>query len=81
MKPEHSVARRKYDCFRGSASIRGYMKHQAATLLLWLIAIVVTFVTVRDSRVLMIVGPVYAVCMIGSLVTVRAALRQSESAT
>jgi hypothetical protein len=53
------------------------MKHQLAVLLLWLIAIAVTFVTVRDAHVLTTLGPVFAVCMIGSVVTVRAALRKS----
>ena len=52
------------------------MKHQAAILSLWLIAIVITFVTVRDYRLLTTLGPVYAICMIGSVITVRAAIRR-----
>jgi hypothetical protein len=53
------------------------VKHVAAVLLLWLIAITVTFLTVRDPHTLTTLGPVYAVCMIGSVVTVRGALRRS----
>ena len=53
------------------------MKHQIAVLLLWLIAIGVTFVMVRDPQVLTTLGPVYAICMIGSVVTVRAAGRRA----
>jgi hypothetical protein len=53
------------------------MKHQLAVVLLWSIAIGITFLEVRDARLLTILGPVYAVCMIGSLVTVRAAMRRA----
>ena len=52
------------------------MKHQIAILLLWIIAIVVTFMNIDDSRLVTTLGPVYAVCMIGSVVTVRAASRR-----
>lgn len=52
------------------------MKHIAAVLILWLIAITVTFLTVQDPRARTTLGPVYAVCMIGSIMTVRAALRR-----
>ena len=52
------------------------MKHQAAILLLWVIAIVATFVTIGDPHVMTTLGPVFAVCMIGSVVTVRAAVRR-----
>lgn len=49
------------------------MKYEAATTLLWAIAIIVTFLIVKQNGVLTVLGPVYAVCMIGSIVTVRAA--------
>jgi hypothetical protein len=52
------------------------MKHQLAVLLLWLIAIAVTLLTVRDAHAFSTLGPVFAVCMIGSVVTVRSALRR-----
>ncbi|MBI4503208.1 MAG: hypothetical protein HY700_18885 [Gemmatimonadetes bacterium] len=53
------------------------MKHQAAILLLWVIAIVTTFFVVGEMRALTTLGPVYAVCMIGSVITVRAATRKA----
>jgi hypothetical protein len=53
------------------------MKHVAANLALWLIAIVVTFLLVPDAHVMTTLAPVYAVCMIGSVVTVRAATRRA----
>jgi hypothetical protein len=53
------------------------MKHQMANLALWLIAIVVTFLLVPDRHTMTTLGPVYAVCMIGSMVTVRAAVRRA----
>jgi hypothetical protein len=53
------------------------VKHQLAILSLWCIALAVTFIEIHDDRVLTILGPVYAVCMIGSIVTVRAAARRS----
>jgi hypothetical protein len=49
------------------------VKHQAAIVILWLIAIVVTYLKVPNAQVLTTLAPVYAVCMIGSLITVRAA--------
>jgi hypothetical protein len=52
------------------------MKHQITMLLLWAIAIAATFLTIHDRRVLTTLGPVFAVCMIGSIVTVQAAGRR-----
>lgn len=52
------------------------MKHQIATLSLWLIAIAATFLMIHEQRIITVLGPVYAVCMIGSVVTVRAAARR-----
>jgi len=52
------------------------MKHQLAVLSLWLIPVVATFAIIDDARVLTTLGPVYAVCMIGSIVTVRSAGRR-----
>ncbi len=54
------------------------MKHELTTALLWAISIVVTFLTVKQEGVLRILGPVYLVCMIGSIVTVRAARASSR---
>jgi uncharacterized membrane protein len=54
------------------------MKHVLAVLALWLVAIVATIVIVRDAGTLTTLGPVYAVCAIGSVVTVRHAVARRE---
>lgn len=46
-------------------------KPEIAVLLLWLIAIVTTFLSVKDTGVFTYLGPVYALCMIGSVVAVK----------
>jgi hypothetical protein len=49
------------------------MRHELADAFLWAIAIVVTLLTVSQPGAFTVLGPVYAVCMLGSIVTVRAA--------
>ncbi len=49
------------------------MKHELAATFLWAIAIAVTFLVVKQEGILTTLGPVYAVCMIGCIVVVRAA--------
>lgn len=49
------------------------MKHELVTAALWAIAIAVTFLMVEDRGVVTRLGPVFAVCAIGSVVNVRAA--------
>jgi hypothetical protein len=56
------------------------VKHELATAALWAIAILVTILTVKQEGILTVLLPVYAVCMIGSIVTVRAARSRSGSA-
>ncbi|HSE66749.1 MAG TPA: hypothetical protein VLB12_07165 [Gemmatimonadales bacterium] len=56
------------------------MKHELAIVALWAIAILVTILTVKQEGVLTVLLPVYAVCMIGSIVTVRAARSSSGQA-
>jgi hypothetical protein len=46
------------------------LKHELAVLALWLIAIIVTLM-VLDGEGFTFLGPLYAICMIGSVVTVR----------
>jgi len=53
------------------------MKYELATTVLWAIAVVVTILMVKQDGVLTILLPVYAVCMIGAVVTVRAARSSS----
>lgn len=50
------------------------MKHVSATIALWALAILVTLVMVKDAGVFTFLGPLYAVCMIGSVVVVKSAL-------
>jgi L-lactate permease len=49
------------------------MKHELATLALWAIAITVTYLKLDQAGAATILGPVYAVCMIGCIIIVRAA--------
>lgn len=54
-------------------------KPEVANILLWIIAIFTTFLMVKDSGVFTYLGPVYAICMIGSVVTVKKALQNKNS--
>lgn len=49
------------------------MKHELVTAALWAIAILVTFLMVEDKDIITKLGPVFAICAIGSVVNVRAA--------
>lgn len=49
------------------------MKYIVTILALWLIALVATFLLVKDAAVFTYLGPLYAVCMVGSVITVRRA--------
>lgn len=46
-------------------------KPEIVVLLLWLIATATTFLFVKDTGVFTYLGPVYAICTIGSVVTVK----------
>jgi hypothetical protein len=56
------------------------MRPVVAVVLLWAIAIITTVALVPDRQVFTTLGPVYAVCMIGSVVVVRKALAPSRGA-
>ena len=49
------------------------MKHEIAVLVLWLIAIVVTMLLVKEPGTFSRLAPVYAICTIGSVMNVRQA--------
>jgi predicted enzyme related to lactoylglutathione lyase len=49
--------------------------HELAVLALWAIALAATIVIVGDSARLTYLGPLFAICMIGSVMTVRSARR------
>lgn len=46
-------------------------KPEIAVLLLWLIAIATTFLFVKETGTFTYLGPVYALCMIGSVLAVK----------
>jgi hypothetical protein len=50
------------------------MKYIITIAALWFIAIVTTLVLVGKTGVFTYLGPVYLICMIGSIVTIRRAL-------
>ena len=49
------------------------MKYELAILLLWLVAIVPTFLLVRQSGFFTYLAPLYFICMVGSVYLVRSA--------
>lgn len=49
------------------------MKHELATLALWLIAVVPTLLVVQQSGLFTYLGPLYFLCMVGSVYVVRSA--------
>ncbi len=53
------------------------MKYTLAILALWLIAVVTTAVLVRGTGLFTYLGPLYAICMIGSLSIVWKAQRDA----
>lgn len=52
------------------------MKYEMATLLLWLVAVVPTLILVNQSGVFTYLGPLYFLCMVGSVYIVRSAKRK-----
>jgi L-asparagine transporter-like permease len=48
------------------------MKYELTILTLWLIAILTTLIIVRDTNLFTYLAPVYFICMVGSIFTVRA---------
>jgi hypothetical protein len=49
------------------------MKETLIVAALWLIAIVTTVIFIRETGWFTYLGPVYLICMIGSIITVRRA--------
>jgi len=50
--------------------------HEFAILILWAIAILATLFIVQDRNFLTYLGPLYFVCMVGSIVVVRNARKR-----
>jgi len=49
--------------------------HEFITLALWLISILATLFLLRDTGLFTYLAPVYLICMVGSIITVRNARR------
>lgn len=54
------------------------MKYELTVLALWLIAILATLFLTRDTNLFGLLGPLFLFCMIGSILTVRAAQKNSR---
>jgi Na+/glutamate symporter len=54
------------------------MKYEIAVVLLWAIAMAATYLIIRQSSVLTLLAPLFAVCMIGSVIIVRRAASSSR---
>ena len=49
------------------------MKHELAILVLWLLAVIPTLMMVYQSGLFTYLGPLYFLCMVGSIYVVRSA--------
>jgi len=52
------------------------LKFELAILILWLLAVVPTLMMVRQSGLFTFLGPLYFICMVGSVYVVRSAKRK-----
>jgi len=56
--------------------LREDLKHEMAILVLWLVAVVPTLLLLRDTGLFTYLGPLYFICMVGSIYIVRHARRR-----
>lgn len=54
------------------------MKHEMAVLLLWLLAVVPTLLLVHQTGVFTYLGPLYFICIVGSVYVVRSAKKKEQ---
>lgn len=54
------------------------MKHELANLALWLLAVISTLLLVHQTDVFTYLGPLYFICMVGSVYLVRSAKRKEK---
>ncbi len=54
------------------------MKYELGILLLWLLAVVPTLILVHESGLFTYLGPLYFMCMVGSVYIVRSAKRREK---
>ncbi len=52
------------------------MKHELAVLGLWLLAVVPTLILIHQTGLFTYLGPLYFLCMVGSIYIVRSAKRK-----
>jgi hypothetical protein len=54
------------------------VKHEMAVLLLWLLAVVPTLLLVHQTGVFTYLGPLYFICIVGSVYVVRSAKKKEQ---
>lgn len=54
------------------------MRHEMAILLLWLVAVVPTLLLVHQTGVFRHLGPLYFICIVGSIYIVRSAKKKGD---
>ncbi|MBE0697531.1 MAG: hypothetical protein IH586_11475 [Anaerolineaceae bacterium] len=54
------------------------MKHEMAVLILWLLAVVPTLLLVHQTGVFTYLGPLYFICIVGSVYVVRSAKKKER---
>lgn len=58
--------------------MEGQLKYELAILALWLFAVVPTLLLVHESGLFTYLGPLYFLCMVGSVYIVRSAKRKNK---
>ena len=56
--------------------VREDLKHEMGILVLWLLAVVPTLLLLRDTGLFTYLGPLYFLCMLGSIYIVRHAKKR-----
>ena len=59
-------------------SVEDEMKYELANLALWLLAVIPTLLLVNQTGVFTYLGPLYFLCMVGSVYLVRSAKRKEK---
>jgi hypothetical protein len=54
------------------------VKHEMAVLVLWLLAVVPTLLLVHQTGVFTYLGPLYFICIVGSVYVVRSAKKKEQ---
>lgn len=54
------------------------MRHELAVIALWLLAVVPTLLLVHQTGVFTFLGPLYFICIVGSIYTVRSAKKKGR---